>query len=74
VNVPAENQCGKFVFGDMHLYGGDVQDPATALPDNNFPSSCSKTLTPEEKALVFLFFDLASCVGDDKIDPTTLIR
>ena len=44
----------------MHLYGGDVQDPATALPDDNFPASCGTTLTPEEKALAFLFFDLSS--------------
>jgi hypothetical protein len=74
VNVQPDQQCGKFVFGDMHLYGGDVQPAATALPDDAFPGSCSKELTPEEKALVFLFFDLASCVQDDKIDPQAPIR
>ena len=74
VNVQPDLQCGKFVFGDMHLYGGDVQPAATALPDDAFPGSCSKELTPEEKALVFLFFDLASCVQDDKIDPQAPIR
>lgn len=74
VGVETDKQCGKFVFGDMHLYGGDVQPAATALPDDAFPGSCSKELTPEEKALVFLFFDLASCVQDDKIDPQAPIR
>jgi hypothetical protein len=78
VNTPVgaapDAQCGKFVFGDMHLYGGDVQDAATALPNDAFPGSCSKELTPEEKALVFLFFDLASCVQDDKVDPQAPIR
>jgi hypothetical protein len=74
VGQPAEAQCGKFVFADMHLYGGDVQDPATALPDDAFPSSCSKTLTPEERALAFLFFDLSSCVQDDAKPPVPPIK
>jgi hypothetical protein len=69
VDVPAEQQCGKFVFGDMHLYGADMQDVATALPNDGFPSTCSKDLTPEEKALAFLFFDLASCIQDDSKPP-----
>jgi hypothetical protein len=70
VGQPADQQCGKFVFADMHLYGGDVQDPATALPDTGFPATCGTTLTPEEKALAFLFFDLSSCVTDDSAAPT----
>jgi hypothetical protein len=79
VNTPVgkttEDQCGKFVFADMHLYGGDVQDPGpTALPNDAFPGSCSKDLTPEEKALAFLFFDLSSCVQDDTQPPTAPIK
>jgi hypothetical protein len=69
VAKPAEEQCGKFVYADMHLYGGDEQDPATALPNDQFPQSCSKDLTSEEKALAFLFFDLSSCVQDDRKPP-----
>jgi hypothetical protein len=69
VAKPVADQCGKFVFADMHLYGGDVQDPKTALPDNAFPTSCGTELTPEEKALAFLFFDLSSCVQDDTKPP-----
>jgi hypothetical protein len=65
----ADQQCGKFVYADMHLYGGDVQDPATALPDDGFPTTCGATLTPEEKALAFLFFDLSSCIQDDTKPP-----
>lgn len=74
VGQPVDQQCGKFVFADMHLYGGDVQDPATALPDDGFPGSCDKELTPEEKALAFLFFDLASCVQDDKLPPSAPVH
>jgi hypothetical protein len=75
VGKPTEEQCGKFVFADMHLYGGDVQ-PAdnTALPNDSFPVSCSKDLTPEEKALAFLFFDLSSCVQDDTLPPAPPIK
>lgn len=74
VGAPADQQCGKFVFGDMHLWGGDVQDPATALPNDAFPQSCGTELTPEEKALAFLFFDLASCVQDEQAEPIAPIR
>lgn len=74
VGKPVDAQCGKFVFADMHLYGGDIQDPATALPNDQFPSSCSKDLTPEEKALAFLFFDLSACVQDDSQAPPLPIK
>jgi hypothetical protein len=74
VKKPVEEQCGKFVFADMHLYGGDVQDPATALPNDQFPTSCAKELTPEEKALAFLFFDLSSCIQDDTKPPAAPIK
>ncbi len=69
VGKPVDDQCGKFVFADMHLWGGDVQDPATALPNDGFPATCGTELTPEEKALAFLFFDLSSCVQDDTKPP-----
>jgi hypothetical protein len=53
---PTTNRCGKVVFSDMHVSGG----PASG----NYPTSCGTTLTlsPQEKALAFMFFDIASCV------------
>ena len=50
-------RCGKVVFSDMHVSGGPGQ--------GNYPSSCgsSLALTPQEKALAFMFFDISSCVG-----------
>ncbi len=55
--APAGARCGKVVFSDMHVASGSSStDP--------FPSGCSTApLTPQEKALAFMFFDIASCVG-----------
>ena len=65
VGAPVENQCGKVVFGDLHIMG----ENDTTLPDNNFPASCPQVLTPEEKALIFLFFDLSSCIQKEEEAP-----
>lgn len=53
----ASNRCGKVVFSDMHVSGG----PGSG----DYPTSCGSNmqLTPQEKALAFMIFDLASCVG-----------
>jgi hypothetical protein len=50
------NRCGKVVFSDMHVSGNTTAEA--------FPAECSgATFTPQEKALAFIFFDIASCVG-----------
>ena len=56
--APAGERCGKVVFSDMHVSGDSQSDPSTP-----FPQGCSSAaLTPQEKALAFMFFDIASCV------------
>ena len=57
-NEAAQNsRCGKVVFSDMHVSA----DSASVDP---FPSDCANSpLTPQEKALAFMFFDIASCVA-----------
>jgi hypothetical protein len=53
---PLEARCGKVVFTDMHVSGS----PGSG----GYPAACPGTaLTPQEKALAFMFFDIASCVG-----------
>lgn len=56
VGVPQEQQCGKVVYAGMHINYG------TSTVNANFPTGCSAGLTPDEKALVFLLFDLGACV------------
>jgi hypothetical protein len=58
-DVPASQRCGKVVFSDMHVSSGSRSRPTVP-----FPNDCSAAdLTPQEKALAFILFDISSCVG-----------
>jgi len=60
----ADKVCGRIVFSDFHGKGASA-------PGTTFPSECEPdmTLTPQEKALEFMLFDLASCAGQKTIPP-----
>ncbi|MGE0546199.1 MAG: carboxypeptidase-like regulatory domain-containing protein [Kofleriaceae bacterium] len=59
IEVDAKERCGKVVFSDMHVAGDSMSKPN--IP---FPMGCSAApLIPQEKALAFMFFDIATCVG-----------
>jgi hypothetical protein len=67
IGAPMASQCGRMVFTDMHISGNDVMhlDPNLDLsaPTKPFPSGCITTsLSAQEKALLFLLFDLSNCV------------
>jgi hypothetical protein len=65
VGAPAGQECGKIVFSDLHLSGavGTMLGDDKSDPTLPFPSGCVTTdLTPQEKALEFMLFDLSACL------------
>jgi len=69
---PPPEACGRVVFTDLHVSksdGGDAMDFSDQ--DTPFPDGCtSSVLTPQEKALEFMLFDLSSCVQAETQVPT----
>jgi hypothetical protein len=57
--------CGRAVFSDLHVSGNPKTTDDLARPP---PSSCAHVaLSPQEKALEFMLFDLSSCVVADSV-------
>jgi hypothetical protein len=60
IGIPAEMQCGEMVFTDLHMSSADGAGDSSSNP---FPSGCvTNTLSAQEKALIFMLFDLTNCV------------
>ena len=66
----APDYCGRVVYSDLHVGAAseDYINPVTHLPQflPLVPSECgSMALSPQEKALEFMLFDLSSCVTQE---------
>jgi hypothetical protein len=62
VGAPAAQQCGRVLFDDFHVENTSFAPTIGAI----FPTECAAgMMTPQEKLLEFMIFDLGSCVTPD---------
>jgi hypothetical protein len=65
---PPEPPCGRVVYSDLHVGAasadyGEGPGTETVPPGAIVPSGCAQNpLSPQEKALEFMLFDLSSCL------------
>jgi hypothetical protein len=63
VGAAATAQCGRVLFDDFHVENA-------AAGGTTFPNECTNSpMTPQEKLLEFMIFDLSSCVTADNAPP-----
>ena len=60
--APDDQVCGRVAYSGFHVSIGDTTDAI-------FPAVCTGDLTKQEKVLLYMLFDLATCVGDTPPPP-----
>lgn len=65
IEKPSAEQCGRVIYSNFHVVGLD--DFSTPY---FFPAECTDgPLTPQERVIEFMLFDLASCIQPDTDPP-----
>jgi hypothetical protein len=68
VGMAEAQQCGKVLYADVHIQNSVTTPAGTGGGDDSnvdkpFPSGCKiNGMSPQQKALEFLFFDLGACL------------
>jgi len=66
---PAD-QCGRVVLSDIHVTGSEDEGRDVSDDDLSFPEGCTTTdLSPQEKVLAYMLFDISACVVPDSQPP-----
>jgi hypothetical protein len=71
--APNGETCGRVSYSGFHV--ASTAGIASPFQDQIFPAHCSDSLanngklTNQEKALLFMFFDLGTCVGSQPLPP-----
>jgi hypothetical protein len=68
---PEEASCGRVAYSGFHVSADEAlaQGGADPFTDSVFPEHCTGDLTPQEKVLLYMLFDLGACVGDPPDPP-----
>jgi hypothetical protein len=72
MDVEPAKQCGRIVLSDLHVAGGATVGGGTdsSSPSFPFPSGCvTSGLSPQEKVLAFMLFDISACLIPDSEKP-----
>ena len=63
---PTPNQCGRVLYNEYHVENG------SSSPAQLFPTECTTgAMTPQEKLLEYMLFELTDEGGQASLDPTT---
>jgi hypothetical protein len=65
LGASVENTCGRVVYSDLHVGGASKDNPSMPVPQECDTSD----LTPQEKALEFMLFDISACIVPDNTTP-----
>ncbi len=71
VGIDEEDQCGRVVFSDIHVSAREMSmgsERDISSPDHPYPTGCvTDDFSDQEKALVYMFFDLSACIIPDGV-------